>query len=162
MPLNRTLPECFKVVTGTTPVTTNGAVATDYVSCKDANMLYAVCHMTQAVGHATVLAPYQATDVSGTGAKVLGTAVPIWANEATGTNDTLVAQTAAVNYSVTADIANKMVIFQIDPASLDQANSFDCIKITASDSSQATNLISVVFYVDTAYKQATPPTAITD
>lgn len=143
-------------------VTTNGGVASDWVSLKNVLRCQVHCVMTQAVGHATVLALQQATDVSGTGAKVFANVVQIWANEAIGTNDTMVAQTAAINYTVTNDIANKIVVFDVDPSLLDVANNFDCIKVTASDSSQATNFISIVGICDMKYKGVTPPSVIID
>jgi len=156
------LVEEYKVVQLTPPVTSNGGVATDIISLKNCNMLYIVAEMTQAAAHATVLAPQQATDVSGTGAKVLANAVKVWANEDTAASDTLVAQTDAVNYTVTADAKNKQVVFQIDPALLDLANNFDCIKLTFSDSSEATNFVSATAYLDYRYGANQPETAITD
>jgi len=144
------------------PVTTNGGVASDWISLKNVERCQVYCVLTQAVAHATVLALYQGTAVDGTGSKVFANAVQIWADEDVATSDTLVAQTAAVNYTVTADIANKIVVFDIDPSLLDVANDFDCIKVTASDSSQATNFISIVGVCDMKYKRATPPSVIID
>jgi len=158
----RNLVENFKVISGTTPVTTNGGVTGDYVSLKNANKAWIVCKLTQAVGHATALAPKQATAVAGTGVKVFANTLKINANEDTSASDTLAAQTAAVNYSVTNDIKNKIVVFEIDPADLDTANDFDCITLVASDSSQATNFIDVTYILDMKYKEDVPPAAITD
>lgn len=143
-------------------VTTNGGVDSDWISLKNVNRCQIYCVMTQAVGHATVLALYQGTAVAGTGSKVFANVAQIWANEATGTSDTLVKQTSAINYTVTNDIANKVVVFDIDPSLLDVANDFDCIKVTASDSSQATNFISIIGVCDMKNKQATPPSVIID
>jgi hypothetical protein len=158
----RNLVENFKVVSGTTPVTTNGAVTGDYVSLKNCNKAWIVVKLTQAAAHATVLSPKQATAVDGTGVKVFANTLKINANEDVSASDTLAAQTAAVNYTVTADIANKVVVFEIDPADLDTANDFDCITISSSASSEATNFIDVTYYLDMKYKEDVPPAVITD
>ena len=158
----RNIVENFKIVSGTTPVTTNGGVTGDYVSLKNCNKAYIVVKLTQAAAHATVLSPKQATAVAGTSVKVFANTLKINANEDVSSSDTLAAQTAAVNYTVTADIANKVVVFEIDPADLDTANDFDCITISASDSSEATNFVDVTYYLDMKYKEDVPPAAITD
>ena len=158
----RNLVENYKIIAGTTPVTTDGGVTADYVSLKNANKAWILVELTQAAAHATVLAPKQATAVAGTGVKAFANTLKINANEAVASSDTLAAQTAAVTYTVTADIANKMVVFEIDPADLDTANDFDCIGFTASDSSEATNFVSVTYILDMKYKEDVPPAAITD
>lgn len=161
--MNLTLPQDFKIVDATAgPVTTNGGVTSDYVSLKNVHRAWIVVQLTQAVGHATSIAVRQATAVAGTGVKAITVAVPIWMNADTAASDTLVAQTAAVSQAVAADVKKKMVIFQVDPATLDLANSFDCLNFTVSDSSQATNFVCGVFVLYMRYKQATPPAAITD
>ena len=156
------LPEQTKIVDATAgPVTSNGGVTADYVSVKNAGRLYIVANLTQAVGHATVLAPQRATAVAGTGVVAIATAVRIWANEDTAASDTLVAQTAAVSYTVSADIKKKMVVFEIDLHAL--GNTYDVIGLTFSDSSQATNFVCANYYLtDIKYQGATPPAAITD
>jgi hypothetical protein len=156
----RTLPEAYKVVQGIQPRTTNGGFTGSYVSLKNALKVWIVVNLTQAVGHATTLTPTQASAVAGTGAKALTNNVNIWANEDTAASDTLVKQTSAKNYSVTADVKNKQVIFEIDPHGLDVANDFDCITLVCADSSQATNIASVTYFIEQKYKEDVPPSAI--
>lgn len=154
------LPELFKIVDASAgPVTTNGGITCDYVSLKTAHKAWIVVQLTQAVAHATQITPMRATDVAGTGAAVLTSAVRIWANEDTGASDTLVEKTAAVNYAVAADAAKKMVIFEIDPADI---GAYDVLGCTLSNSGQATNFASVSYWLQTRYPQATPPSAIID
>jgi len=76
-------------------------------------------------------------------------------------SDTLVRQTAAVSFTTSAAQKHKIVIFQIDPATLDMANSFDCITVKTA-ASDATNITAAQYYLVTDYPQATPPAAITD
>lgn len=158
----RNMPEYFKIVQLTGPVTTNGGVTSDYASLKNANKAWIVVDMNQAVGHATLLTPKQASAVAGTGVKVLTSVVNIWANEDVAASDTLVKQTSALNYTVAADVKKKQIIFEIDPAGLDLSNSFDCINLVSADSSQATNFINATLYIDTRYKEDVPPAAIID
>jgi hypothetical protein len=157
-----TMPQEYKIVTALTSTTTNGALTGDYVSLKNAKRVTVVVEMLQAAAHATVISINQASAVDGTGTKVITNVVPIWANEDVATTDTLVKQTSAVNYTITADTNNKLVVFQIDPATLDMANSFDCITVKTTASSEVTDFASAVYYIETKYAQATPPAAITD
>ncbi|MCP4099152.1 MAG: hypothetical protein GY748_23260 [Planctomycetaceae bacterium] len=157
------LAQNYKIVAASAgPVTTNGGITCDYVSLKNAHKAWIVATFDQAVGHATGIDPQQATAVDGTAVKVLSTAVPIWANEDVGASDALVAQTSATTYNVSADIKVKHVIFEIDPASLDNNNGFDCLGCTVDDSSQATNLISVNYWLEMRYEGASLPSAIID
>ena len=106
------LPEQMKIVDATAgPVTTNGGVIGDYISIKNAGRLYIVCSLTQAVGHATLLTPQRATAVVGSDVTALANNVRIWANEDTASSDTLVLQTAALNFTVNSSVSKKMIIF---------------------------------------------------
>lgn len=161
--MNFNLPEHCKIVDATAgPVTTNGGITADYVSLKNVHKAWIVVQLTQAVGHATVVAVRQATAVAGTGVKALANVVPCWENEDTAASDTLVRQTDAVSITVTADVKKKQVIFEVDPSALDLANSFDVLNFTVSNSSQATNFAAGQYILWMRYKEDTPPAAITD
>ncbi len=156
------LPENFKIVDATAgPVTTNGGVTCDYVSLKNAIKAWIVLQFTQAAGHATSIQPQKATAVAPTGAVSVTSSYKIWSNLATATTDTLVARTAAVSYALSTATTKMMVVIEIDPR-LEFADSYDVLGCTISDSSQATNFVSGMYIIQTAYEQATPPTAITD
>ena len=154
--------ENYKLVQLSAPVTSNGGFTSDYVSLKNCNMAYVIVNATQAVGHATAFEVYQATAVAGTSAKAIANAVPIWSNADTVTSDTLVAQTAAVSFTVAADVKKKQIVFQIDPSLLDVANGFDCIAIVVANSGQATNFVAIDALLDERYQGNQPPAAITD
>jgi hypothetical protein len=162
--INGGLPEFFKIVDASAgPVTSNGGVTCDYVSLKNVHRAWIVASFTQAVGHATVISPKQASAVAGTGVKALTAAGPGWFNEDTAASDTLVAQTAATTYTVTNDVKKKMVICEIVPGqNMDINGGFDVLGCTISNSSQASNFVSVVYILETRYPSATPPAAITD
>lgn len=153
-------PENYKVIEGTSPVTTSGGVTADYVSLKNVNRAWIVLSFTQAVAHETGIDPKRATAVDGTGAVVLNKVVPIKANEDCAASDALVDQTAAITYDLTEDIKHKMVMFQIDPALLGEG--YDVLGCVVDDSSQATNFVQITYILDMIWKQATPPSAIVD
>ena len=156
------LPEVFKIVDASGgPVTTNGGVTCDYVSLKNAVKAWIVAQFTQAVGHATTVQPRKATAVAGTGATNCTSTMRIWENEGTAASDTLPAVTAATLATLTNDIAKKLVVIEIDPA-VEFKEDYDVLGCVISDSSQATNFVSVLYVLQTKYQQASPPAAITD
>jgi hypothetical protein len=154
------LPQDFKIVDATAgAVTTNGGVTCDYVSLKNVIRAWIVLQFTQAVGHATAVQPRRATAVAGTGAADIAHSARIWANEDTAATDTLAAKTAATSYAVTNDVKKKQVIIEIDPIEI---GAYDVLGCTISDSSQATNFVAGQYILQTGFRQATPPAAITD
>jgi len=157
---NICLPEHFKIVQGAAPITTSSAVTGDYVSLKNVHRIWIIFELNQAVGHSTICSAMRATAVSPTGGTAMTEVCKIWENEDTGSTDTLVKQTDAANVTVTDDIKDKTVVFQIDPNDL--TATFDCIAGKTSASSQSTNHVSITYILETRYPQATPPTAITD
>lgn len=155
------LAENAKLVESMAPATDAAGRTGDYVSLKDAERLFIVVHVTQGNAATVALTPYQATAVAGTGEKVIS-AVPIWSNLDTATSDTLVKRTSAANYTTDAAVKNKIVVFQIDAASLDVSGGFDCVTVKTGASNVAN--ITQAMYVLTGhrYQQDTPPAAITD
>lgn len=141
------------------PSTTNGGFTTGVVTLKSTLKAWLYVYLQQAVGHATVLTPRQSTTIN-LGATAVLPAIPIWANEDVAASDTLVAQTAAANYTVAADAKKKLIVFEIDPAIL--TDGYPCVYLTVSDSSQATNFATVVAHLWQVNQVATPPSAIVD
>lgn len=163
--MNQSLPEKFKIVDASAgPVTTNGGVTGDYVSLKNVIRAWIIASFTQAVGHATGIDPMQASAVAGTGVKALTNDCRVWANEDTAASDTLVEKTAAKTYDVTNDVKKKIVVFEIDPVSLDSANDFECLGVAVDNSGQATNFVSILYVLEYKYqgKSDNLPAAITD
>lgn len=146
------------------PVTSNGGATSDIICLKNCNKAYIVVEFTMPQGHATTITPLQCTDVSNSLSdnKALTNNVRAWKCADTATNDTLTAMAAAKNFAATAQAKNQSLVIEIVPEALDVANNFDCVYVTVADSSQATDLVSVTAWLDYKYRQATPPTAITD
>ena len=155
------LPEQFKIVEAMPNATDAAGRTGDYVSLKNALCAWVEVAITQGNAATIALTIEQASAVAGTGSKAITNTVPIWANLDTAATDTLVRRTDAVSYTTDAAVKNKMVIFQIDPAQLDVANGFDCITVKTGASNVA-NLTGARYWIQTAYQQATPPSAIAD
>lgn len=160
--MNKTFAEKYKVVQGIQPRTTNAGFSSDWVNLRNANRMIIVVNLTQAVGHATAFTLAQATSVTGGDTKAITNNCLIWANEDCAASDTLVRKTDAKAYTVAADVKNKVIVFEVDPSNLDVANNFDCLSLTVADSSQATNIASVMFFQDSKYLEVTKPSAITE
>ena len=156
------LPENTKIVQAITPtIGLAAAMNATPVSLKNCHRLYAVCHVSPVGGAAMAFVPQTDTLVAFASATALANTVRIWANEDVGTDDTLVEQTAAVNFTTTADVNNKLVIFEIDPANLTAGE--DCFRISITNV-PATDYVSVEYYMVPrhASRVSTQATAITD
>lgn len=127
------------------PAANGSALAGDYINMKKAN------HVTVAVmvaqGHATppALTLYQATAVAGTGAKVLAKDVAIKLVADASSSDVMVDQTEDVDFTPSADLANKIVLFEVPAEALDMDNDFTCLQVRAG-ASNAANIVSAVYW----------------
>lgn len=149
------MPDFIRPVTLSGPVTTNGGVASDYISLKNVHEVYVVATMKQTVAHATSVSIYQATDVSGTSAKALANAVPLWSIADITATDLYTKQTSAVSAACAATTKTQKFVFRVKADALDVANSFDCLNVVVSDSSQATNFCAIDAIVDVRYGETT-------
>ncbi len=157
--MNQSLPTSYKKVVAFAPKTTNAALTSQVVTLKNAVKATLTLIFTNAVGFASVPTIKQATDIAAA-TNAAGPTCRIWANEDVAATDTLVAQTAGASYTMAADVKNKHVVFEIDPASL--TDGYDCVYCTIATSSQATNFVSGEWEIRTNFAQSTPPTAILD
>lgn len=162
MSLSFHLVEGAKIVEAMTPATDAAGRTGDYISLKDAARVFVVVHIAQGNAATVALTLHQATTVAAGSEKAIANVVPIWSNLDTSLTDTLVARTAAVSYTTDAALKNKIVVFQVDAASLDVSGGFDCLTLKTGASNVA-NLTQAIYYlVGHRYPQATPPAAITD
>jgi len=157
-----TLPEEAKIVTCLAPAADAAGRTGAYVSLKNAFKAYIVAFITQGNAATILLTPLQASAVAGTGSKVLTANARIWADLDAATSDALARQTDALNFTTDAGVKNKIVVFEIDPASLDSANGFDCIGLSTG-ASNAANITSALFILTPLrYPAALPPSAVVD
>lgn len=158
---NITLPQNFKIVSGTAgPITTNAANVYEVIDLTDAIKVWIVAHFRQTATDLTTIVPV-------VGVSIAACATPItfttrwWKNADVATTDTLVAQTAATTMACTAGTTHQLLVIEIDPADVAaQSSTYHCLGATQATSGEADNYVSVVYYIQTAYPQATPATAI--
>ena len=155
---NFCLPETTKIVEAITPQA-GAAITGDYVSLKNVHMAYVIVHIAQAAVNTVAITIEQATNVAMAGTTAITVAVPIWANEDCATSDTLVRQTDAVSFTTSAAQKHKVIVFQVDPATL--AAGFDCIGVKTG-ASDGTNLTSAIYVLLERYQADQPPSAIID
>lgn len=137
------MPEFIRPVTLSGPVTTNGGVTSDYISMKGVHEVYIVATLKQTVAHATTVSIYQATAVAGTSAKALANNVPLYQIADISATDLYTRQDDAVAATMAATTKTQKVVFRVKADVLDGANSFDCLNVVVSDSSQATNFCAI-------------------
>jgi hypothetical protein len=149
MPLAFTLPEDLKIVEGLAPQIGAGApLVSDYVSVKNLQKLFVVIHYAQGDATDTTWRVMRDISVAGAASVVLVNNMVVWSNLNTAVSDTLVRRGDAVNYAGGVGVANKLIIFQIDPASLGMdANGvpYDCVCAETVQNVAATSTATVLF-----------------
>jgi hypothetical protein len=135
----------------------------NYVNMENALKAWIVVTVNQGNAATVALTPLQATALAGTGSKAIGGAdssVPIWLADATASSDLLVVQTAALNFTTDATLANKIIIFEITPeAALDLVNGFNHIGIEIGGSNAA-NIVSAEIFMWQSYQGASAPSTL--
>lgn len=159
--MNLNLPIDIVPVQASKPATTNGGITGQYVQLKNALRAWLLVELNQAVGFAEVISLKQASAIAGTGVKAGPTSI-VWANEDTAASDAWVRQAAGAAYTTAADVKNKLVLIEVDPAAFDAANGFTVAGWTASDSSQATNFASAQWLIQPRYPQAANISVVVD
>jgi hypothetical protein len=134
-----------KIVQGLAPITPSSSTP-DYVSLKNFGRMAAVISVdngSTVTGSAITLK--QATAVAGTSEKALSFST-VYANTDTGASDTLTATTVTSDTFTTdtTNAKNLLYVIEIDVATLDVANGFDCIRVGTGDGA---NMVLAVNYV---------------
>lgn len=138
------LTENTHVVSAFKPQAGGSAIAGDYICLKNCNHVTVLVHINQANAATVALTIEQATAVAGTSSKAITEAVPIYLVADAVTSDSWVKQTDAVSFTTSTATKEKLVAFEIDVATLDLANGFDCLCVKAG-ASDATNIISATY-----------------
>lgn len=156
-----TLPENLKVVQGHEPVAANALADCDYVSCKNVKKLWAVLHHYSAGGDTDlVLTINEATAVAATGEQAITEVCPIWYNIDTASADALARATDAYAFTVdTGAGLDQLWILEWDPALFSAG--YDCFSLSSSGGN-ASNIVSVLYFLESRYASDVPPAAITD
>lgn len=126
-----------KLVEGLAPATDAAGRSGKVISLKNTAKAYVVFHITQGNAATIALTLMQAVDVSGTSAKAFANSVPIYTDLANGTSDVFARQPDGVSFTTDAALANKYVVFEVDPTQMDVNGGFDCLYATTGASNVA-------------------------
>ena len=160
-----------QIVSGFVPVDTqSGANVGDVVSLKNYNRLTVIFFKAAGVANDDpVLTVEQGTDVAFGTAKNLATIDEYWKKEGTLTaigEFTRVTQSAAATVTLSATSAESqgLYVFEIDAADLDNANGYDCVRVTVADTGAAGAQLGAMLYILSGPRHAaeTMPSAIID
>jgi len=161
MTLPVSLPENYKIVEALMPQA-GAALTGDYVCLKNAHKCWVLVHINQANATQVAITINQATAVAGTGTTPITVAVPIWVCESCVASDALTREAVdAIAYTTTVGTTHKIIVFEIDPATLNVAGGFDCITVITA-ASNAANITEAEYILAERYQQASPPSAIID
>jgi hypothetical protein len=129
-----------------------------YRNLSNAQKAYVVARVNQGNAATVQLSLTQAKDVSGTGAKAISAAMPIFFQANTANSDSNVQQPNAASFTTDAGTNDKIVIFEILPeAVLDVANGYKTIAITTG-ASNAANITEAELFIVRGYQGASAPT----
>lgn len=132
-----------------------------YKSLKHALRASIVFKVNQGNSATILVTPLQASAVAGTGSKALSADVPIFVKDSDAAGVwTRVAD--GKNYTTSAGTTIKYVRFDIDPAKLDVANSFDCITVSTGASNVANITSADLVIGPVRYAEDLPVAAIAD
>ncbi len=152
------LVQSFPPVALLAPAADAAGRTSSYRSLANAEKAYVVAHVNQGNAATVALSLMQAKDVSGTGAKAISAAMPIWLQNDTSTSDSNVAQTSAASFTTDATTKDKIVIFEVLPEEvLDVANGFETIAVVTG-ASNAANITEAELIVIRGYQGASAPT----
>lgn len=152
------LPQNLKVVPLLAPTTTNGGANSRRVNTGGFHKVWLVADLMNAQGAAVTVTLKQATAVSG-GSTANGPATAQnWKNEDAVASDTLVKGANGNAVTTDTNAKSKQVVFEVLPEDLTSGDPY--VFLNFSDSTQATDFVSVVAYGLPRFQQATPPTAV--
>jgi hypothetical protein len=158
-----TIPEMVKAVSTLVPAADAAGRSGVAHSLKNCTKAFIVALIDQGNAATILLTPEQCSAVAGTGNKAIS-ATRIWASQdlAAASGDQLTRQTDAANFTTSAAVKTKMVVFEIDPSALDIEGGFDCIRLTTGASNAANITSATILLAPLRFGQATPPSSRVD
>ena len=151
-----------KIVELLAPAADAAGRTSDAISMKNCAKAFVVFHITQGNAATILLTPRMATDVAIGTNKVFTNLLPIWADLDTAASDALVRATDAINYTTDAGVKNKVVVFEVDPSSMDVNGGYDVLYFTTGASNAANITQAMAYLMGLRYEQSLPPSAIVD
>ncbi len=162
MASNTRLIDQIKTVYAAPILNYTGAAMTAYwVSLKNYNHITFQIMTGAWAGGTAAVTINQATAIAGTSTKALGF-TKMWTNIAAVTGDTYV-ETAVASNTFNLNTANCLYQIEIDAATLDVTNNFDCLTLTIATPGSNNDFYNVLYQLSGArYQQAALPTSILD
>jgi hypothetical protein len=159
----KNLPDRINIVHGLGPVTPSSSTP-DYISLKDVKSVEAVITVLNGSGvTGSAITLLQAKAVAGTNATALAF-TKYYSNTDPANSSVLTAANATSNTFTTINTNSLTAIYRIpiDPASLDRANSFDCVRVGTANAVNTT--VTVHYVIEPAYggNAATSPNHVVD
>lgn len=158
------LAETLKIVEAIEPQAGAG-ITGDYVSLRTINMVWIVVHIDQVAVNTVAITIEKATHVAPTGSTAITENAEIWVNQDCVTSSLLVRQPDAVSFTSSTAQKHKVFVFRVDPAGLGiraaSGLAYDCITVITG-ASDATNITSAMYYLETKYAADQSLEVITD
>lgn len=121
--------------------------------------VYIICEVNQGNAATVLLTPLQATSLAGAGSKAIS-AVPIWLVADTSVTDALVQQANAANFTTSATLKDKLVIFELEcESALDMVNGFSYLGVSTG-ASNAANITGAKMFMLRAIQGASAPSTM--
>jgi hypothetical protein len=139
----------FPVVALIPQTTDGGPITADYISLKNVEMCWIHVQFSNGTASTDVITPLRSTVVASGGVALINT-VPIWAGITTAASTQLTRITDALLYTGADVTGNRVVVIQIDPASL--GTTYDTLTFTIANSGHAGNLVSATYWVKPKYQ----------
>lgn len=156
------LVEEMQIVEAFPPIDTTGAAQTgNHVSMKGWDHLTIIIQTGAWAAGTAAVTLQQSTVVAGTDDKALGFSF-MWTNIAAAATDTMV-KTAVVANTFNVGTAASMWVIEVDAASLDTDNNFDCVELNTATPGANADLISAVYILSKGrYRSDAPYSALLD
>lgn len=154
------LKDVTKIIWAVAPDNYSGKAATaKYVSLKNYQWMTIIIQTGAWAAATAAVTLTQATAVAGTGAKALGFDF-MWSDEVL--SGTLARNTVTSN-TFDLDTANKTYVIEVDPATVDGANGFDCVSVQVATPGVAADYYSAIYILSgPRYGGYNSPTAVLD
>lgn len=138
------------MVVGLPPTVGAGAtIVGDYISVKNAHKVWCIVLYNQDDANSITFGVNEATGVTPAGVAAITETMPIYANLATGTSDRLVEQTAAATFASGVAVADKMIVFEVDPSILSAG--CDCIALRSDTNIAAVQWVAYIYLIEPRY-----------
>lgn len=113
------------------------------VSFKNSTMMSILVSIAQGNAAPVTLSLFQSKNAQKLDAKALTEPVPIWVNQDAANTDTLLRGTDGISFTTSAALADKQVLFHLDPAYFDVNNGYGYVHLVTS-ASNAGNITSAL------------------